>query len=56
MVKNFEPAPGVIYIKKGSMVAIMPDAEEGGVVNLKPGEFFGELNMPFRHDPRKRET
>ena len=49
MVKNFEPEPGLIYIKKGSMVAILPDAEQGGVVNLKPGDFFGELTMAFRY-------
>ena len=48
IVKNDEGAPGVVYIRKGTMVAIAPLAVDGGVVKLNPGDYFGELSMLFR--------
>ena len=48
MVKNFDAAPGVIYIRRGAMAAIAPDRNEGGVIKLQKGDFFGELTMITR--------
>jgi hypothetical protein len=48
VVKNLDTSPGLVYIKRGMMVAISPNPVEGGIVKLKEGDFFGELNMAFR--------